>query len=132
MSARKDAIWRAAARTGATRRAGVFIGPEFGTVARPDLVVAAAREAAEAGFDVLIACAFSYDAHAAEFEKLGRIPVLKARMNADLHMAGDLKNTGKGNLFVIFGEPDIDILDDDRRYCPGENQRRRCFPSEHR
>ena len=94
---------------GATRRAGVFIGPEFGTVARPDLV-AAAREAADAGFDVLIACAFSYDAHAAEFAKLGRIPVLKARMNADLHMAGDLKNTGKGNLFVIFGEPDIEIL----------------------
>ena len=31
-------------------------------------------------------------------------------MNADLHMAGELKNTGKGNLFVIFGEPDIDIL----------------------
>ena len=98
--------------TGATRRAGVFVGPEFGTVARPDLV-AAAREAADAGFDVLIACAFSYDAHAAEFEKLGRIPVLKARMNADLHMAGDLKNTGKGNLFVIFGEPDIDILPED-------------------
>ena len=97
--------------SGATRRAGVFIGPEFGTVARPDLV-AAAREAADAGFDVLIACAFSYDAHAAEFEKLGRIPVLKARMNADLHMAGDLKNTGKGNLFVIFGEPDIGILED--------------------
>ena len=96
---------------GATRRAGVFIGPEFGTVARPDLV-AAAREAADAGFDVLIACAFSYDAHAAEFEKLGRIPVLKARMNADLHMASDLKNTGKGNLFVIFGEPDIDILEE--------------------
>jgi adenine-specific DNA-methyltransferase len=35
--------------------------------------------------------------------------VLKARMNADLHMAEDLKNTGKGNLFVIFGEPDIAI-----------------------
>ncbi len=30
-------------------------------------------------------------------------------MNPDLHMAGDLKNTGKGNLFVVFGEPDIDI-----------------------
>ena len=96
--------------TGVERRAAVFIGPEFGTVSRPDLV-AAAREAADAGFDVLIACAFSYDAHSAEFEKLGRIPVLKARMNADLHMAGDLKNTGQGNLFVIFGEPDIDILD---------------------
>ncbi|WP_028079408.1 site-specific DNA-methyltransferase [Solimonas soli] len=91
------------------KRAAIFIGPEFGTVSRPDLV-AAAREAADAGFDVLIACAFSYDAHSTEFEKLGRILVLKARMNADLHMAEDLKNTGKGNLFVIFGEPDIDIL----------------------
>ncbi|MCX7050204.1 MAG: DNA methyltransferase, partial [Candidatus Sumerlaeota bacterium] len=95
---------------GATeRRAGIFIGPEFGTVQRQDLVEAA-RECADAGFDVLIACAFNYDAHATDFSKLGRIPVLKARMNADLHMAEDLKNTGKGNLFVIFGEPDIDLI----------------------
>ncbi len=92
------------------KRAAIFIGPEFGTVSRPDLV-AAAREAGDSAFDVLIACAFNYDAHSSEFDKLGRIPVLKARMNADLHMAEDLKNTGKGNLFVIFGEPDIDILD---------------------
>jgi len=95
---------------GVEKRAGVFIGPEFGTVSRPDLV-SAAREAGDAGFDVLIACAFNYDAHSSDFAKLGRIPVLKARMNADLHMAEDLKNTGKGNLFVIFGEPDIDILE---------------------
>jgi len=99
----------------AERRAAIFIGPEFGTVTRPDLV-AAAREAADAGFDVLIACAFNYEAHATEFTKLGRIPILKARMNADLHMAEDLKNTGKGNLFVIFGEPDIEIL-------PADNNR---------
>ncbi len=92
----------------AEQRAAIFIGPEFGTVSRPDLV-AAAREAGDANFDVLIACAFNYDAHSTEFDKLGRIPVLKARMNADLHMADDLKNTGKGNLFVIFGEPDITI-----------------------
>ena len=91
------------------KRAAIFIGPEFGTVSRPDLVKAA-REAGDADFDVLITCAFNYDAHSSEFEKLGRIQVLKARMNADLHMAEDLKNTGKGNLFVIFGEPDIDIL----------------------
>jgi adenine-specific DNA-methyltransferase len=90
------------------RRAAIFIGPEFGTVSRPDLV-GAAREAADASFDVLIACAFNYEAHAAEFEKLGRVPVLKARMNPDLHMAGELKNTGAGNLFVVFGEPDIRI-----------------------
>jgi len=95
---------------GQEKRAAIFIGPEFGTVSRPDLV-AAAREAGDAGFDALIACAFNYDAHSADFTKLGRIPVLKARMNADLHMADDLKNTGKGNLFVVFGEPDIDILE---------------------
>ncbi len=94
------------------KRAGIFIGPEFGTVSRPDLVDAA-REAGDANFDVLIACAFNYEAHANEFHKLGRIPILKARMNADLHMAEDLKSTGVGNLFVIFGEPDIDILDPD-------------------
>ncbi len=94
---------------GVEKRAGIFIGPEFGTVSRPDLVTAA-REAGDAGFDVLVACAFNYDAHSSEFSKLGRIPVLKARINADMHMAQDLKNTGKGNLFVIFGEPDIDII----------------------
>jgi adenine-specific DNA-methyltransferase len=93
----------------AEKRAAIFIGPEFGTVQRADLV-AAAREAGDAAFDVLIACAFNYEAHTTEFSKLGRIPVLKARMNADLHMAEDLKNTGKGNLFVIFGEPDITLL----------------------
>ncbi|MBO9664946.1 site-specific DNA-methyltransferase [Dokdonella sp.] len=101
------------------KRAAVFIGPEFGTVSRPDLV-SAAREAGDADFDVLIACAFNYDAHSTDFAKLGRIPVLKARMNADLHMAEDLKNTGKGNLFVIFGEPDIDILDADPDSAPGQ------------
>ena len=77
---------------------------------RDPILVAAAREAGDADFDVLIACAFNYEGTPTEFSKLGRIPVLKARMNADLHMADDLKNTGKGNLFVIFGEPDIDIL----------------------
>ncbi|HZZ79871.1 MAG TPA: site-specific DNA-methyltransferase [Gemmataceae bacterium] len=91
------------------RRAAIFIGPEFGTVQRQDLVLAA-REASDAGFDVLVACAFNYEAHTTEFNKLGQVPVLKARMNADLHMSDELKNTGKGNLFVIFGEPDIAIL----------------------
>jgi len=91
------------------KRAAIFIGPEFGTVQRADLV-AAAREAGDAAFDALIACAFNFEAHTTEFGKLGRIPVLKARMNADLHMAEDLKNTGKGNLFVIFGEPDITLV----------------------
>jgi adenine-specific DNA-methyltransferase len=91
------------------KRVAIFIGPEFGTVQRVDLV-AAAKEAADAKFDALIACAFSYDAHTTDLTKIGSLQILKARMNADLHMAADLKSTGKGNLFVIFGEPDIDLL----------------------
>ncbi|WP_417812381.1 site-specific DNA-methyltransferase [Thalassospira alkalitolerans] len=98
------------AGSGVERRAGIFIGPEYGTVQRADLV-AAAREAADAGFDLVIACAFNFDAHTAEFQKLGRIRVLQARMNADLHMAGDLK-AGGGNLFVVFGEPDLEIVEE--------------------
>ena len=104
------------AESGTEKRAAIFIGPEFGTVTRPDLVEAA-REAGDADFDVLIACAFNYEGHATEFSKLGRIPVLKARMNADLHMSDDLKNTGKGNLFVIFGEPDITLLNEKMASC---------------
>jgi|HubBroStandDraft_1064217.scaffolds.fasta_scaffold00088_47 adenine-specific DNA-methyltransferase len=88
------------------RRAGILFGPEFGTLSRTDLVTAA-REASEARFDLVIACAFNFDAHASELTKLGPMPILKARMNPDLHMAEDLKNTGKGNLFVVFGEPDL-------------------------
>lgn len=91
------------------RRAAIFIGPEFGTLSRVDLA-AAAREATEARFDALVACAFNFDAHAT-LDRLGSLPILKAKMNPDLHMGGELKNTGKGNLFVVFGEPDIDVED---------------------
>lgn len=90
------------------RRAAILIGPEYGTVSRPDLT-AAAREANEAHFDLLIACAFNFDAHSSELDRLGPLRIVKARMNPDLHMADELKNTGKGNLFVVFGEPDIDV-----------------------
>jgi len=88
----------------AVKRAAMMVGPEFGTGSRPD-VVAAAREAGDSGFDILITCAFNYEAHASEFHKLGRIPILKARINADMHMAADLKNTGKGNLFESSESP---------------------------
>lgn len=89
------------------RRGAIFIGPEFGSVTRADLT-AAAREALDARFDSLIACGFNFDAHTSEFSKLGPLPILKAKMNPDLHMSDELKNTGAGNLFVVFGEPDIE------------------------
>ena len=114
--------------SGTEKRAGIFIGPEFGTVSRPDLVDAV-REAADAAFDVLIACAFNYDAHASELNKLGRVPVLKARMNADLHMAGDLKNTGKGNLFRHLRRAGHRHSQCRGRTNSGQGQRGRCLPS---
>jgi len=89
------------------KRAAIFIGPEFGTVTRADLT-AAAREALDARFDALIACGFNFDAHTSELTRLGPLPILKAKMNPDLHMSDELKNTGTGNLFVVFGEPDIE------------------------
>jgi len=95
---------------GPTRRAAIIIGPEYGTVSRPDLT-AAAREAMEAGFDLLIAAAFNFDAHASEFDRMGALTVLQARINPDLHMP-DLANTGAGNLFTVFGEPDIQVHDE--------------------
>lgn len=94
----------------AERRAAIFIGPEFGTVSRVQLT-AAAREASESRFDILIAVSVAFDAHAMELSRLDPLPVLKAKKNPDLHMADDLNNSGKGNLFTIFGEPDIDIID---------------------
>ncbi|KZY58441.1 DNA methylase [Erythrobacter sp. HI0063] len=95
---------------GPTRRAAIFVGPEYGTITRPQ-VVAAAREAQENGFDILIAAAFNFDAHAGEVTKMGPLTVLQARINPDLHMP-DLANTGAGNLFTVFGEPDIHVHDE--------------------
>jgi adenine-specific DNA-methyltransferase len=91
------------------KRVAVCIGPEYGTVSW-GLVREAAREAIEA-FDTLVVCGFAFEPRVNEesLAHFGRLAVLKARMNADLHMAGALKPTGAGNLFVVFGEPDIKV-----------------------
>jgi adenine-specific DNA-methyltransferase len=110
MVRQKSADEAAEEDTAPEKRAAILIGPEYGTVSRADLI-AAAREAAEAGFDMLIAAAFNFDAHASEMEKMGALTILKARMNPDLHMP-DLANTGAGNLFTVFGEPDVVVHDE--------------------
>jgi adenine-specific DNA-methyltransferase len=89
---------------------GLLIGPEFGTLSR-SAITAAGREASDARFDALVACAFNFEANASDLVRLGPLAILKARMNPDLHMAKDLKNTGKGNLFVVFGEPDVELVE---------------------
>jgi len=91
------------------KRAAICIGPEHGTVS-PDLVRQAAKEAARY-FDLLIVCGFAFDARVGEEAKqLGRLTVLKAAMNPDLALGGDLlKKSRSANLFMVFGEPDIEI-----------------------
>ncbi len=95
---------------GKTRRVAVTIGPEYGTVT-PQQVKEAAKEAvAGIGFDILIVCGFAFDPHVSEEAKrYGKLTVLPARMNPDLLIGDTLKNTGAGNLFMVFGEPDIAI-----------------------
>ena len=96
---------------GKTRRVGVSIGPEHGTVG-PQQVKEAAKEAVQGvGFDMLIVCGFAFDPHVAEeVKRYGKLTVLPTKMNPDLAMGDELlKKTGAGNLFMVFGEPDVDI-----------------------
>jgi len=96
---------------GTTRRVAVCIGPEHGTVG-PQHVKEAAKEAVQGvGFDTLIVCGFAFDPHVSEEAKrYGKLTVLPARMNPDLSMGDELlKKTGAGNLFMVFGEPDLEV-----------------------
>ena len=96
---------------GKSHRVAVSIGPELGTVG-PQQVKEAAKEAVQGvGFDMLVVCGFAFDPHVAEEAKrYGKLTVLPAKMNPDLAMGDELlKKTGAGNLFMVFGEPDVDI-----------------------
>ena len=96
---------------GKARRAAIAIGPEHGTVG-PTLVQEAAKEAVQGvGFDLLVVCGFAFDPHVnEEVKRYGKLTVLPTRMNPDLAMGDELlKKTGAGNLFTVFGEPDVDV-----------------------
>jgi adenine-specific DNA-methyltransferase len=117
---------RVDATDGAPKRVGVTIGPQYGTVG-PSFIKDAAREAIHAAdLDLLCVLAFAFEpqvvgtgddyrtseegfANVAAERQLGRVPVLLVRMNADLVMGEELKKTGAGNLFTVFGEPDIEV-----------------------
>ena len=97
--------------TGKPQHVAVCIGPQYGTVG-PDLVYEAAKEAVQGlGFDLLIVLGFAFDPHVTEeMKRYGRLQVLIAKMNPDLLMGEELlKKTGAGNLFMVFGEPDVEI-----------------------
>jgi adenine-specific DNA-methyltransferase len=98
-------------RGGRVRRVAVTIGPEHSTVG-PDLIKDAAKEAVQGiGFDLLVVCGFAFDPHVSEeIKRYGKLTVLPTRINPDLQMGSALlKNTGAGNLFMVFGEPDLDV-----------------------
>lgn len=100
---------------GKSKRVAVVIGPEHGTVS-PDLIRESAIEATDGrGFDVLIVCGLAFDPLVGEqAKKFGRLVVLPTKINPDLTMPdGLLKNTGSGNLFTVFGEPDIELVRSD-------------------
>jgi adenine-specific DNA-methyltransferase len=89
----------------------VSIGPEHGTVG-PQQVKEAAKEAVQGvGFDLLIVCGFAFDPHVSEeVKRYGNLTVLPTKMNPDLAMGDELlKKTGAGNLFMVFGEPDVEV-----------------------
>lgn len=111
-------------------RVGLAIGPQYGTVSAT-YVKNAAKEAIQAGdIDLLCILGFAFDPNVTNVTEtdgvtveataegfalvegarlLGKLPVLMVRMNADLLMGEELKKTGAGNLFTVFGEPDIEI-----------------------
>ncbi|MDP2897655.1 MAG: site-specific DNA-methyltransferase, partial [bacterium] len=94
---------------GQAKRVAICIGPEHGTVG-PELVKEAAKEAVRgAGFDLLVVCGFAFDPYVSEETKqYGKLTVLTAKINPDLKMGDEfLKKTGAGNLFMVFGEPDV-------------------------
>jgi len=100
---------------GKSHTVAVSLGPEHGTVG-PEQVKEAAKEAVQGlGFNTLVVCGFAFDPHVTEETKrFGNLQVLIARMNPDLSMGGDLlKKTGTGNLFMVFGEPDIELKEKD-------------------
>ena len=118
---------------GQVRRAAVSIGPEHGTVGAEHVERAARAAIRGLGYDLLVVCGFAFDAHASEKTRefapdpavgvgasegfaleserqYGKLPVMLARINPDLAMGDDLlKKTGAGNLFTVFGEPDVAI-----------------------
>ena len=96
---------------GETKRVAVCVGPEHGTVG-PELVKEAAKEAVRGvGFNLLYVCGFAFDPHVTEeARRYGKLNVQICRMNPDLSMGDELlKKTGAGNLFMVFGEPDVEI-----------------------
>lgn len=110
------------------QRVAVAIGPQYGTVS-PQWIQKATLEARKIenvsvlavlgfGFDPQVrAVTDDYDADDSGIDTVGEMPVgrltvLMVRMNPDLLMGRDLQKTAAANLFMVFGEPEIECRKD--------------------
>ena len=90
----------------------ISIGPQHDTVGR-QWIEAAAKEAMRRipKFDMLIVTGFAFEGYTAdEGARMGPLTILPVKMSPEL-MVRELKNTGQGNLFMVFGEPDVEIIE---------------------
>ncbi|MDE0682393.1 MAG: site-specific DNA-methyltransferase [Candidatus Poribacteria bacterium] len=88
----------------------ISIGPQYDTVGR-QWIEEAAKEAMRRipKFDMLIVTGFAFEGYTADEEtRMGPLTILPVKMSPEL-MVRELKNTGEGNLFMVFGEPDVEI-----------------------
>ena len=95
-----------------TQSVAISIGPQYNTVGR-QWMQEAAKEAVRklAKYDLLIVAAFAFEGYTAdENTRMGSLPILPVKISPEL-MVRELKNTGEGNLFMVFGEPDVEIVD---------------------
>ena len=62
-------------------------------------------------FDLLIVAGFNFEGTPLDKDmRMGSLNILPVKMSPEL-MVRELKNTGEGNLFMVFGEPDVEIVD---------------------
>jgi adenine-specific DNA-methyltransferase len=111
-------------KEGGENKVAIAVGPQYGTVS-PQWIQSAAIEAKTIpGVKVLAVLGFAFDpqvravtdqykANDSGIDTVGELPlgklrVLMVRMNPDLLMGRDLRKTASANLFMVFGEPEID------------------------
>jgi adenine-specific DNA-methyltransferase len=121
---------------GTNSRLGIALGPEYATVDQLFIKNAAREALAAKGVGMLLILGYAFDPTALEAvsdlkpedasdfaevvrqRTIGKMPVLLVRMNPELAMGNELKNTGAGSLFTVFGEPDVEVKDlGDGTFC---------------
>lgn len=90
------------------KKCAIAIGPEFGSI-DDDFIIAAVRIAKKFS-GLLVVAGTSFDASAFSVpEQQDGLRIMRVKINPDLSMGDLLKKTGSGNLFIAFGEPQVNV-----------------------